>query len=136
MTGPVDQSDGVNESERQKDQSRSARPNFLLSIRKSRAFKAPMVIAMICSLHLEIEPQNCKLRMRRRKPVATKDRTGEGLVDAGCSLPIDNVNQLPRIPDEIPLQLPVLIDHELSFRVQEARALTLIGVIQVEFSNR
>src|SRR5229473_957073 len=43
------------------------------------------------------------------------------LIDAGCSLPIDNVNQLPGKSNEIELQLPLLIKHELGFRVEGAR---------------
>src|ERR1700735_5771572 len=58
------------------------------------------------------------------------------LVDAWRSFPIDNVKQLPGAPHEIPLQLPLLIDHDFGFRVQEARTLTFIHVIQVEFPNR
>ena len=54
------------------------------------------------------------------------------LVNAGRSLPIDNVNQVPRIPNEIHLQLALLIDHDLGCRVQDARALALVRVVQVE----
>jgi hypothetical protein len=39
------------------------------------------------------------------------------LVNAWRSLPIDNVDQVPRIPDEIHLQLSLLIDHRLDCRV-------------------
>src|SRR5216684_3041961 len=58
------------------------------------------------------------------------------LVNAGRSLPIDNVNQVPRVPNEIHLQLPLLVDHELGCRVQDARALALVGVVQVELASR
>ena len=57
------------------------------------------------------------------------------LVDAGSSLPIDNVNQLPGKPNEIVLQLTLLIDRELRFRVEGARALGLIPVVYVEFTR-
>src|ERR1700730_19218316 len=57
------------------------------------------------------------------------------LINAGRSLPIENVNQLPRIPNEIHLQLPLLIDHELCFRVKDARTLALVRIIQVEFTG-
>src|SRR6266446_3239581 len=58
------------------------------------------------------------------------------LVDAGRSLPIDNVNQVPRVPNKIHLQVAVLIDHELGCRVQDARALAFVRVVQIKFSSR
>ena|ERR1700680_298933 len=58
------------------------------------------------------------------------------LVNARRSLPIDNVNQVPRVPNEIHLQVAVLIDHELGCRVQDARALAPVRVVQVEFAGR
>ncbi len=58
------------------------------------------------------------------------------LVDAGRSLPIDNINQLPRIPNKIHMQLSLLIKDELGFRVEGARALGLIRIIYVEFASR
>src|SRR6202521_4938427 len=58
------------------------------------------------------------------------------LVNAGCSLPIENVNQVKRVPNEVDLQLSLLIDDELGCRVQDARALALVRVIQVELASR
>ena len=81
-------------------------------------------------------PTRSFLQLVAQAEAYTTEKRECGLVDAGCSFPIDNVNQLPRVPNEIPLQLPLLIDHELGFRVQQARALGLIRVIQVEFSSR
>ncbi len=57
------------------------------------------------------------------------------LVDAGRSLPIDNINQLPRVPNKIHMQLALLIKHELGFRVEGARALGFIRIIYVEFAS-
>src|ERR1700674_2778593 len=57
-------------------------------------------------------------------------------VDPGSSLPIDNVNQLPGKPNEVVLQLPLLIDRQLGFRVEGARAFRLILVINVELTDR
>jgi hypothetical protein len=57
-------------------------------------------------------------------------------VGAGRSLPIDNGNQFPGVTNEIPFQLTLLIDHQLGFRVQKARALGFILVVQVQFANR
>src|ERR1700675_4426107 len=67
----------------------------------------------------------------QRSSVPTAD-----LVNGGRSLPIDDVNQLPRIPNEIHLQLPLLIDLELGGRVQHARALAFVRVVQIEFASR
>src|ERR1700730_18286160 len=58
------------------------------------------------------------------------------LVNAGCSLPIENVNQVKRVPNEVYLQLSLLIDDELGCRVQDARALALVRVVQVELASR
>src|SRR5260370_7025722 len=58
------------------------------------------------------------------------------LVNAGCSLPIENVNQVKRVPNEIYLQLSLLIDDELGCRVQDSRALALVPVVQVELASR
>src|ERR1700674_4288922 len=57
-------------------------------------------------------------------------------VDAGSSLPIDNANELPGEPHKIVLQLPLLIDRELGFRVEGAHALGFILVVNVEFTGR
>jgi hypothetical protein len=51
------------------------------------------------------------------------------LVNSGRSLPIENVNQVPRVPDKIHLQLSLLINRQLGCRVQYTRALALVGVI-------
>src|ERR1700693_44550 len=53
---------------------------------------------------------------------------------AGRSFPIDNVYQLPGILTEVYLQLSFFIDHELSGRIQQTRILTLVLVVQVEFT--
>jgi outer membrane receptor protein involved in Fe transport len=53
------------------------------------------------------------------------------LINAGRSLPIENVNQLPRVPNEIYLQLSLLIDLELRFGVEHARALALVRIVQI-----
>src|ERR1700694_1550186 len=58
------------------------------------------------------------------------------LVNAGRPLPIDNVSQLPRISNEINLQFPLLINLELGRRIQNASALALVGIVQVEFARR
>src|SRR6267154_959285 len=60
----------------------------------------------------------------------------EDLVNAGRPLPIENIDQVIGVPNEIHLQLPLFVDHELSCRVQHALALALIGVVQVEFASR
>src|ERR1700675_863107 len=57
-------------------------------------------------------------------------------VNAGRPLPIENINQVIGIPNEIHLQLSLLIDHEFGCRVQLARALALVRIIQVEFASR
>jgi len=57
------------------------------------------------------------------------------LVNARRPLPIDNANQVPRVPNEIHLQLPLLIDHKFGCRVQDTRALALVRVVQVEFAS-
>jgi hypothetical protein len=53
------------------------------------------------------------------------------LINAGRSLPIENVNHLPRVPNEIYLQLPLLIDLELGCGVEHTRALALVRVVQI-----
>jgi hypothetical protein len=58
------------------------------------------------------------------------------LVNAGRSPPIDNVSQLPGVSNEINLQFPLAIDHELGRRIQNAGALTFVRIVQVEFASR
>jgi hypothetical protein len=58
------------------------------------------------------------------------------LVDAGRSLPVENIHQFPGILIEVNLQLPLLIDHELCGRIQDTRALVFVLVIQVDFTGR
>ena len=53
------------------------------------------------------------------------------LINAGRSPPIENVNQLPRVSNEVYLQLPLLIDFELGCGVEHARALALVRVVQI-----
>src|ERR1700704_2986204 len=57
-------------------------------------------------------------------------------VNAGRSLPIENVDQFPRVADEIDLQLSLLIHPKPGRRVQNAPALTLVCVVQVELASR
>src|SRR5882762_5747035 len=58
------------------------------------------------------------------------------LVNAGRPLPIDNVSQLPRVSNEINLQFPLLINLELGRRIQNASALALVRIVQIEFASR
>jgi hypothetical protein len=58
------------------------------------------------------------------------------LVNAGRPLPIENVSQLPGVSHEINLQFPLLIDLEFGRRIQNARALALVRIVQVEFAGR
>src|ERR1700722_7640294 len=57
-------------------------------------------------------------------------------VNARGSFPIYDVNELPVKPNKVVLQLSLLIDRELGFRVERARAFGLILVVNVEFPGR
>jgi hypothetical protein len=74
------------------------------------------------------EPAEALLPLARVRPALQS-------VDAGSSLPIDNVNKLPGKSNKVVLQLPLLIDGELCFGVEAARALGFILVINVEFTG-
>src|SRR5882757_6378814 len=69
------------------------------------------------------------------KPEAKQRFEAARSVNTGRSLPIENVNQLPRVPDKIHLQLSLLINRQLGCRVQDTRALALIGVVHIEFAS-
>ena len=96
-----------------------------MSLLKKR--RRPKNDVAVCPKHRE---PCCCVTVAQAEAYAT-----ERLVCVGCLFPVDDVNQLPGIADKIPLQLALLIDHQLSFRIQDAGALRLIRVIQVEFSD-
>ena len=54
---------------------------------------------------------------------------GAGLV------PIDDVDQLPVILSELKLELALFVDDQLGSRVENARALLLVRIVQVEFAG-
>jgi hypothetical protein len=90
-------------------------------------------------VHASIRPQSLVIpqasRCDRERCIAAASSGAMSrprhLINAGRSLPIDNVNQLPRVANEIYLQLPLLIDLELGCGVEHARALTLVRVVQI-----
>ena len=55
---------------------------------------------------------------------------GAGLV------PVDDANQIPVVLIELKLQLTLFVDDQLGSRVKNARALVLVGIVQVEFAGR
>ena len=57
-------------------------------------------------------------------------------VDAGRSCPIENVNQIPRVLVQIPLQLALRVEDELGRWIEDACALALILVVEVEYAGR
>src|SRR5258708_19490897 len=50
-------------------------------------------------------------------------------------LPINQIHELPGILSELDFQLSFLIERELGFWIQKARAFALIFVIYVEFTG-
>src|SRR5664279_2300103 len=50
------------------------------------------------------------------------------------ALPVDEVAQPPRILVQLDLQLAVLVDRKLAGWIQDASALALVLIIQVEFA--
>src|SRR5579862_2000829 len=54
----------------------------------------------------------------------------------GASLvPVDNVGELPGILVELKLKLAILVDDQLRSWVENARALVLVRIVQVEFAS-
>ena len=78
-------------------------------------------------------PQAPRCNRERRIAAASSGAMSQPrhLINAGRSLPIENVNQLPRVPNEIYLQFPLLIDFELGCGVEHPRALALVRVVQI-----
>jgi len=61
--------------------------------------------------------------------------SNSALVLAGRPLPINQIHELPGILSELDFQLSFLIERELGFWIQKARAFALIFVIYVEFTG-
>lgn len=58
------------------------------------------------------------------------------LVDAWRALPIEHIYEVPGILIEFDLKLALFVDRKLAGRIQDARALAPVRVVQVELSAR
>jgi hypothetical protein len=107
-----------------------------------------MLVGSICQHAICVIPENeavesyrehlltALVRTRRRSSPRHLDCfEAARSVNTGRSLPIENVNQLPSVPDKIHLQLSLLINRQLGCRVQDTRALALIDVVHTEFAS-
>src|SRR5580698_11648344 len=74
-------------------------------------------------------PQNY---VRRTVP---PQETGRELVDAGGALPVDDVDQFPRILIELELNLTLFVHGELASGIEDAGAFALVGVVDVELAG-
>jgi hypothetical protein len=63
-----------------------------------------------------------------------KGKKGE-LVDAGRTLPVNDVDEFPGILIELELELALLVDGELASGIQDAGALALVGIVDVELAG-
>jgi hypothetical protein len=50
-------------------------------------------------------------------------------------VPVNDVDQIPVILSELKLELAVFVDDQLGSRVENARALVLVGIVQIEFTG-
>ena len=57
------------------------------------------------------------------------------LVHALSSLPVDDVVQLPGAADQVHLQLALIIDHQLRGGIEDACALGLVFIVQINFTG-
>src|SRR4029077_1057935 len=57
------------------------------------------------------------------------------LVDAGSALPVDDIDQFPGILIELELNLPFFVHCQLTERIKNAGALTLVLIIEIEFTS-
>src|SRR5215472_2095331 len=58
------------------------------------------------------------------------------LVHAGRALPVEHVDQLPRILVEFELHLSLIVERQLRQRKQDAGALALVLIVEVKFACR
>ena len=57
------------------------------------------------------------------------------LVHARTASPIDNVSEPPWVLIQIPLQFTLLIDNQLSRRIQDARTFALVLVVDFNYAR-
>jgi len=57
------------------------------------------------------------------------------LIDAGSALPVDDVDQFPRILIELELNLALFIHGELASGIENASALALVCIVDIEFPS-
>src|SRR5580700_5539680 len=67
-----------------------------------------------------------------RRPAATSPERS-GLVFSRA-LPVDDIAQSPRILVQIKLQITVLVDDQLSCRIQDASAFALVLIVDVDLA--
>ena len=58
-----------------------------------------------------------------------------GLIDTGCSLPIEHVHKFPRVLSKIDLQLPLFVDHELCGGKQNTGAFVPVLIVYIDFAS-
>jgi len=63
------------------------------------------------------------------------EKTNENSVDAGSAFPIDDVNEFPGILIELELNLALFVHGQLASGIEDAGALALVGVVDVEFTG-
>src|SRR5215469_11165165 len=61
--------------------------------------------------------------------------SGRPLVDAGRALPVEHVDQLPRVLVQLDLKLALLVDRKLGQGKQHAGALFLVLVVKVKLTR-
>src|SRR5208283_3972647 len=69
-------------------------------------------------------------RLRRSVYQTVTLLAGAGLV------PVDDIDQLPGVLSELKFELSILIDDQLAGRVENALALFIVGIVQVDFPGR
>ena len=87
-------------------------------------------------------PRKSTLNDYWRKPIVSWRQSGfmndnsinatSVLIDAGSSRPVEYVDQFPWILCEIPLQLPCVTKHEFGSGIQDAGALALVLIVNLE----
>jgi len=95
--------------------------------------------AVLPGLKLRPSGRSCGLECGWRLWFLRSEKRGLGAQRYGLAggLPgIENVDQRPGNAGQIVVKLSLLIDHELACRIEESRALGVVGVVQVELANR
>jgi hypothetical protein len=74
--------------------------------------------------------------LRQRKTAPTREtHLAQFLLESADLIPVDNVDEFPRILVELELKLPFFVNDQLGRWVENATALILVGIVNLDLAR-